>query len=456
MKTFAESPESPSAFHSPVRGKEEKRQLVLAELDKILASPFFKSAARSRQFLKYVVQHQIEGHPELLKERTIGTEVFLRPAGYTTGDDPVVRVQAGEVRRRLEQYYQATPNDSTVRIELPVGSYSPVFHWPESSRAAAPPALAAASAFASSSEFTAPAVPATTLSETKDHPKKRGTKFWITVATCSALALAAGIAFVASHRTARQKSVSEQFWAPVFATPQPVIICLAKPVAYRPSQEIYERYSRTHPGTFETEAERSNVPLPLDPNEKLTWGDMFVYSDFGVATGDVYAAITLSALMGRIGKPSQVRIGTNYSFEDLRSSPAVVVGAFNNKWTMQLNANLHYAFVEEHERYMIREQAPSNRVWTTQIGSHGEVTEDFAIVTRLLESKTGQFTITVAGIGPNGTQAAGEFLSNPRYLVDGLQNAPAGWQSKNMEILLQTTVTDSIAGPPHVVAAYFW
>jgi len=40
-----------------------------------------------------------------LKERTIGTEIFQRKAGYATGDDPVVRVQAGEVRRRLEQYH---------------------------------------------------------------------------------------------------------------------------------------------------------------------------------------------------------------------------------------------------------------------------------------------------------------------------------------------------------------
>jgi hypothetical protein len=62
----------------------------------------------------------------------------------------------------------------------------------------------------------------------------------------------------------------------------------------------------------------------------------------------------------------------------------------------------------------------------------------------------------VAGIGGTGTQAAGEFVSNPEFLEQGLRSAPAGWQTKNLEFVLQTTVTDSVAGPPRVVAAYSW
>ena len=438
MKTSVELPENQPASCVLSNGHDERRQIVLLELEKILASSFFRSAARSKQFLQYVIQHQLEGHPELLKERTIGTEVFLRPPGYATGDDPVVRVQAGEVRRRLEQYYSSAPDESHVRIELPVGAYSPVFHWHSVTTPAATPSILLPS-------------PAP-----ESHPEKRRSRIWIAVGLCVALALGGGIAFLNVNRAVRQKSILEQFWNPLFATQQPVLICLAKPVAYRPSQEVYRRYSRTHPGTFQNEAERSNVPLPMDPNEKLSWRDLFIYSDYGVSAGDVYAAVTLSALLGKIGKPSQLRIGANYSFEDLRNSPAVMVGAFNNKWTMQMTSNLHFAFVEEDEQFMIREQAPGSRVWKTHIGTQGETTDDFAIVARLLDSKTGQFTVTAAGIGPHGTQAAGEFVSNPKYLEEGLRNAPAGWQTKNLEIVLQTTVTDSIAGPPQEVAAYFW
>ncbi len=120
--------------------------------------------------------------------------------------------------------------------------------------------------------------------------------------------------FVNLQRTAHKKTIIEQFWGPVFATQQPVLICLAKPVVYRPAPTLYERYSRTHPGTFQTEVERYNHPLPLDPDEKLSWSDMAIYPEFGVALGDAYASVSLSGLLGQIGKPSQVRIGSNYSF----------------------------------------------------------------------------------------------------------------------------------------------
>ena len=85
----------------------------------------------------------------------------------------------------------------------------------------------------------------------------------------------------------------------------------------------------------------------MHPQDKLVWGDMQEYADYGVAAGDVHAAIRLSALLGRMDKESQVRIGSHYSFADLRNSPAIVVGAFNNRWTMQMTSNLHFAFVEE-------------------------------------------------------------------------------------------------------------
>ena len=82
--------------------------------------------------------------------------------------------------------------------------------------------------------------------------------------------------------------------------------------------------------------------------------------------------------------------------------------------------------------------------------------EDYAIVSRLLDSKTGQFTITAAGIGGTGTQAAAEFLSNSEYMEEGLRSAPAGWQTKNMELVIETTVTESVPGPPRAVASYYW
>jgi hypothetical protein len=404
-----------------------QKATILRELHNVLESRPFRNSARSKQFLSYVVEHKLEGRDEFLKERNIGTEIFQRKAGYATGDDPVVRVQAGEVRRRLEQYNHTRPSASPVRIELPLGSYAPEFHWD---------------------------VIASPLKEKPAAVSQKRWLPWLIGAVCFASVAAAVLILrlPSSHR----ESALDKFWSPVFTTSQPVLICLAKPVLYRPSLALYQRYSKTHPGTFQTEVERYDQPLLLDPNEKIAWRELVPYADYGVAMGDVYVAARLSALFDHINKPSQVRIGTNYSFEDLRNSPAVVIGAFNNRWTLQMTSNLRFAFVEQDGNFKIQEQGPSGRTRSWVLGPQGQIVEDFAVVTRLLDSKTGQVIIAAAGLGANGTQAAGEFISRQDYLEEAFRTAPSSWPKKNVQVVVQTTVTDSVAGPPRVIATYFW
>ena len=91
-----------------------------------------------------------------------------------------------------------------------------------------------------------------------------------------------------------------------------------------------------------------------------------------------------------------------------------------------------------------------------RLGPHGEVKEDYGVVTRLLDSKTGQLLIAAAGLAANGTQAAGEVISTPDYLAECLRKAPPDWQKKNLQVVVQTSVTDTVAGPPRVIAIYFW
>jgi hypothetical protein len=416
-----------------------QREAVLRELESILSSPFFRTSNRSKQFLSYVVQHTLDGNHEPLKERTIGAKLFQRPVGYATGDDPVVRVQAGEVRRRLEQYHHAGLTQSPVRIELPVGSYAPEFRWaPTTPRQAEP-----------TKGEPAQAAPIDLVAK----PQKRFPQARLIVGLSLVIALALLAAGV--YRSSAVKSAVNQFWSPVFATSEPVLICLAKPTVYVPSLELLQRYSKS-PGEFTTELQRLTKQAPMQPQDKLVWGDLAEYRDYGVAAGDTYAAVRLSALLARMGKESQVRIGSHYSFADLRNSPAIVVGAFNNRWTMQMTSNLHFAFVEENGKPMIREQGPGGRAWLPKLGPHGEVVEDFGIVTRLLNSKTGQFVVSTAGILADGTQAAAEFVSSSAYLEDALRTAQPDWMKKNLQFVVQTTVTDSVPGPPQAIAIYMW
>lgn len=436
---------------------------VLHELDAILNSPFFHSSKRCKQFLSYVVQHRLEGNHERLKERTIGVELFQRPVGYATGDDPVVRVQAGDVRRRLEQYYHAAGSDSAVRIELHVGSYAAEFRWMH--QAIAEPEATQAETLPQANHLPIQPHPDQTAHEIPQitEPVGAEAKFlggrsklrnWILPVAGLALAALALLGF-SLYRAHKPRSILEQFWSPALASSEPVLICLAKPTVYLPSSKLYERHSKT-PGKFKNIFERLTQTPDLQPNDKMVWGDMIEYRDYGLATGDVYAATRLATLFGQIGKRNQVRIGDSYSFEDLRNFPSIVIGAFNNRWTMQMTSNLHFGFIEEDGESVIREQGPSGRKWSPKSAVNGAEVEDFGIVTRLLNSKTGQFVVAVAGIKSYGTQAAGELVSNPEYLEKALRAAPSDWQRKNLQIVVQTTVTDAIAGPPQVVAVYAW
>lgn len=438
MKSVLESPKHSDVAQSLPENGLGERLTVLQELDRILSSRFFKSADRCKQFLRFVVLSKLDGETERLKERTIGTEVFQRPPGYATGEDPVVRVQAGEVRRRLERYYQEAPQPSPVRIELPVGSYSPVFHWGSASP-----------------NPDAHAQPAPTAALPAEPPGSRWRKTLRIAAQLgfAILAVTGSITLVHSlYRAANPKTALEQFWGPAIAGHQPVLICLAN-ASDRPTTDAIQTSSQIQSGISPTGAKAASLPATLDIPPAFDGSSV---SPEIVPAADASVAVGLSGLFGKLDRPTQLRIGAAVTYEDLRDFPAVIIGGFNSKWTMQLVSNLHFAFLWNHGQYMIREEVPGGRVWTTRLGPHGETVEDFAIVARLIDSKTGQFTVTVAGIGPRGTEAAGEFVTSSRHLEEGLAGAPAGWQNRNLEVLLQTNVTDSVAGPPHVIGAYAW
>jgi hypothetical protein len=422
----------PQKRRPPIAGEMDK-SAILQELDHILASPPFRNSSRSKQFLSYVVQHRLGGHDELLKERSIGADLFHRPADYATGDDPVVRVQAGEVRRRLEQYYHEFSKTSDLRIDLPVGTYVPEFLHPP----AEPPVKAS----------------------TQPLPIRKPSRNWKMVAWTALavnLLLVGGLVAPGILRKVARPSALQEFWAPVFSTLQPVLVCLPKPIFYRPSPSLYDNYAKAHPGSFQTQVERFNQAIPLDPDQKILWKDMVTYPDFGLVSGDVYAGFRISEALSRIGKPSQIRIGNESSFDELRSSPAVLIGGYSNRWTMEMTSDLRFVFEEKDGVLWIHDRTSPDKKWFCRLGLHGEVVVDFGVVTRLLDSKTGHSVVSVAGITAPGTDAAAQFVSAPEYMAELARTAPPGWEKKNMQVVVQTSVIDAGASPPHVVAAYFW
>src|SRR5262245_53312504 len=99
----------------------------LAQLDRVLQSRALHGSESLRSFLQFVVTKTIDDHEDQLKEYTIATEVFGRAERYNPKIDSVVRVQAGRLRAKLQEYYSNEGKSDTIIIELPKGHYKPVF-----------------------------------------------------------------------------------------------------------------------------------------------------------------------------------------------------------------------------------------------------------------------------------------------------------------------------------------
>ena len=96
---------------------------ITAEVDRILASKGFANAGRLSRLLRYVVEKTLAGEADQLKEYVVGVEVFDRDEKYDPRLDSIVRVEAGRLRSRLDEYYNGEGAASPIRISLPRGGY---------------------------------------------------------------------------------------------------------------------------------------------------------------------------------------------------------------------------------------------------------------------------------------------------------------------------------------------
>ena len=361
-------------------------------LRELLESAPFRTSRQCQSLLTYVVEHTLAAENDLLRERVIGAEVFGRGPAYEPGEDPIVRVRAAEVRKRLAQYYQ-NRTDYVVGIDIPPGSYKAVFHWKAGDQPTPP--------------------------ETRKPVLAGSTWLWLALAL---LAAAAG-AMVVRGLLSSEPSALDQFWAPALGSPKPILIYNATTLVFQ-SPDL-------------TGSAQNLVPV----RGQYT------------CIGDAYASVVLSSLFARKGKLYQMRYGTDLSFGDLRYQPSILIGAFNNAWTLQTTNNLRFVF-DKHPT--IRDRF-DNRLYTLpDITPDGRTPEDYAIVSRVFDSQTGELLIAAAGITQYGTHAAGEFLTSSHLMATLAANGPSDWPKKNLQVLLHTRVVDDTPGPPSIVMTYFW
>jgi hypothetical protein len=169
--------------------------------------------------------------------------------------------------------------------------------------------------------------------------------------------------------------------------------------------------------------------------------------------GDVSANVSVASLLTHFNHAFDLRSGEDVAFGDLRQSPSVLIGAFNNPWTLQMTGDLPFVFGSG---LTIKDQSDPKRQWHPVYSSENKIQLDYALIARLPHSKTGEPLITIAGITQSGTRAAAEFITSPQGIRDLVSSAPAGWSNKNVEFVLQTKVVNDIPTSPTVVAVRVW
>ena len=414
--------------------------MIRAQLDLLVHDEVFRSSKRSVTFLKYVVEQTLNGAADQIKERTIGVEVFGRDPSYDTNLDHIVRTAAVELRKRLATYYVDEKHRSELRMWLLPGSYVPKFTLPgHAGHATTEPGNGTALDLQLEPHSPHIQIGPVPVSEhvgpQKDELKSKSQGYlWVGFAAVAAIAAAAGFGWL------RQATPQDLFWQPVLETPGSVLVVVGD-----------------HPNGPPTLPALDLNETPATPVPSSDSSQTVPFSD----------TVTIARVVGELERRNMkvaIRRGSSVSFSDLRQGAVVLIGAFNNEWSLRLTRQMRYSLAldpDKHLVYIRDARTPSSRNWswgTNQprdpaVGANSPKMRDFALISRIRDSETGHVVVVIGGLYTYGTEAAGEFLSDPELMKTVAAQTRLNGSGQNLQIVLGTTVTDGIPGPPKVLAA---
>jgi hypothetical protein len=452
MQTDLKVPESAAQSSTEVHPAAAE---VNEALERILSSQPFRTSKQCQALLRYIVNHSLGGDDTGLRERVVGVEVFGRLVDYDTSEDPVVRMRAADVRKRLAQYYQSAEYDgSPVHIELKPGSYRASFRYE--------PTHKEMSLADSVREPTAVLLPvgdpssrssAMPVFEAAARPGQgwgRGWRWRWSVLLAGVLLLFAGVGFFLWRaEVGHAATVQQRFWEPLTRGDRPVLLYLGSNVAYVLRPEFLERYQHEHGLDYNGPEFFPDLPKGGSVRNE----DLLQEKNTFVTVGDLAASAQLITLMSGWSKPFLLRSAEDVSMGELRNTPTVLVGGFNNRWTLQTMSDLPFGFRDGRR---IQSRTDPAQGWSIPPDRRDGNTEDFALISRVLHSNTGGPVLAIGGVGSFGTQAAAEFVASAEQMNALLRTAPAGWETKNMQAVLRIKVVGYAPVAVEVVATIYW
>ena len=409
----------------------------------VLESRAFARAEKLQRFLKYVCEMTFRGDAALVHEHLIAVEVFGRGDDYSPGEDSVVRRQAHALRRKLKEYYETEGQYNAVQIELPVGSYVPIFR----------------------ARQTAAPIPAGTTPAPQTHaPKLQRTAVLI----CASLAVLAA-AFWAGWavRSWRQSSVSSQsalpvplreLWGAWLAPNSGAVLCFSNPATAS---------VRQFAGPLQQNPEHQGVPVTATQDAALRaffrfspGGAIYLYPVMAQAKmGEALAAVSLSVFFTRAGIPVQTMQSRFMTWDDLRKSNVILLGhADSNPWVEQVlkTAPFTLAPTDPSRRARILNRSPKQGEQAEYFPALPEQSKSYALLSSLRGVDGSHETLVVGGLDTSSTTAAADFLLSGNSAGDLLKQlkslAPQHQGPWHFQAVLETDVRDTVALKAWVVA----
>ena len=386
-----------------------------ALLERILASPQLRRAARLREFLLFVGQRSIKDGLDQIHEQEIGSKVFGRPPDYDTSLDNIVRVNASELRKRIEDYFESDGAGETLIMEVPRGSYKPVFRQRKAKPALQP-------------RFTA--VPATDAAPTTDAPETRlpapmtAERRLLMLAAVLIVLLAAGCWVLWTNNHALQRSLNTSawqntpavgsFWSGILGGRPNTDIILAD-TSFALIEDITKKSIPLSDYLSRDYVSRIQSPN-LSQDRRADLG-MIMKRNNG-SLGDFRAAQRILALDSP-GKGFHMYSARDYSPALVKQDNIILIGARkSNPWVDLFSANMNFSAEYDSSRSInfIRNHAPATGEQEIYAAPPSPSTGGYCIVAFLPNPQQSGKVIILAGTDSAATEGAGDFITSEDQL----------------------------------------
>ena len=440
---------------------EECRALV----ERVASSVELKRAARLRSFLLYVCDQTLSHGATAIHEQEIGAAVFGRPEGYDTSIDNIVRVNATELRKRLEHFFADEGRDERLILEIQRGSYTPTFHWrwvakdaaatrsTSGSREAAGPLASVSTLDASAGETSSTEVPGEALPIPEGQTARRERPYvWpglclILLLGCLALAWQVHSLMTKEQPGAREPA-TRAFWGEFYRAGNDTDILLAD-TSLALAQDMMHRkialpdylnYNYKHMAEDPSlpEVQRSDLARVLERNN----GSI---ADFQVAA----QVLALDRDRGRDQHKFTLEFARSYSPEAAKHHSLVLIGSReSNPWVSLFADNMNFDLeydVTSRRAYVVNHAPQAGEARQYPVAEDmNAVGKGYAVVAFMPDLSGKGRALIIEGTDSQATGAAGDFITSEDSLAQLEKKFPAG-TIPYFEVLLRTS---QLSGTP--------